>query len=719
MSIIAQKKDRQRSTRTQESKTKFMGSSVSYPIAILLIMWATSALSNSACSPTSEASALLRSGWWPDYKTGNGSLPPCMWPNVACYANGTVGEIGLGVAFGPLGPKFGSMDFSLLPNLESLLLPSNGLTGGIPLQICGLLRLARLDLSFNSLSGELPSCLGNLTMLEILNLQGNLIRGQIPPEMSTLKGLVHLILGHNELTGNLTMLERLNLQGNLIRGQIPPELSTLKGLVQLILVDNELDADRFLSVIGNLETLTHLNLSLNNFSGQIPVEFGRLTLLLYLDLHNNSISGAIPESLILQLHLKSVNLSYNLFAGPISNLLLTAYSGDAFLGNEGLYHVKEIAQGRPPSRTDRTMVVLVLAILPMVFTVIGCCFLLRRGTKSDDTKETAEKDGDFMSIWNYDGKIAYEDIVEATEDFDIKYCIGTGGYGSVYRAELPSGKIVALKKLHRFEAEDPSFDRSFRNEVKHLTEVRHQSIIRLYGFCLHRRCMFLIYEYMERGSLFCTLRNDIEAMELDWPKRVNVIRDVAHALSYLHHDCAQPIVHRDVSSNNVLLNNEMQAFVSDFGTARLLDPDSSSNLTGNIAGTYGYIAPELAYSLMVSEKSDTYSFGVVAMETLMGKHPGEIMSGLSSSEGEGIMLLDMLDPRMPFPRKSSVARNIVQAISLALACLSADPKSRPTMKQVTEAFSARKISTIEPFQAISLAQIRQNLIGASMFSRHT
>ncbi|KAL3723257.1 hypothetical protein ACJRO7_035441, partial [Eucalyptus globulus] len=165
------------------------------------------------------------------------------------------------------------------------------------------------------------------------------------------------------------------------------------------------------------------------------------------------------------------------------------------------------------------------------------------------------------------------------------------------------------------------------------------------------------------GNLFYTLRNDIEAMELDWPKRVNVIWDVAHALSYLHHDCAQPIVHRDVSTNNILLNDEMQAFVSDFGTARLLDPDSSSNFTANIVGTRGYIAPELAYSLVVNEKSDVYSFGVVAMETIMGKHPAEIIS------------------RLPIPRRSSVTKNIVQAMSLALACLSADPRSRPTMKQ--------------------------------------
>ncbi|KAF8012988.1 hypothetical protein BT93_I0988 [Corymbia citriodora subsp. variegata] len=345
--------------------------------------------------------------------------------------------------------------------------------------------------------------------------------------------------------------------------------------------------------------------------------------------------------------------------------------------------------------------------LIIYFIVVGSRFLFRGATKSTQP-ETTEKNGNFLSIWNYDGRIAYEDIINATEDFDLKYCIGTGGYGSVYRAQLPNGKVMAVKKLHRLEAEDPSFNKSFRNEVKHLTKVRHRSIIKLHGFCLHRRCMFLIYEYMENGSLFCALRDDIIAVELDWSKRVDLVQDTAHALSYLHHDCTRPIVHRDISSNNVLLNSKMQAFVSDFGTARLMDPDSSTNFTANIVGTYGYIAPELAYTLIFNEKCDVYSYGVVAMETMMGEHPGDIVSTLSTSSGEDIMLHKILDPRLPFPRKNSIAGSIVQIVSLALACLSANPKSRPTMKQVSEAFLTRKLPLAKPLHEISLAQLRDN-----------
>ncbi|RDX77943.1 MDIS1-interacting receptor like kinase 2, partial [Mucuna pruriens] len=294
-------------------------------------------------------------------------------------------------------------------------------------------------------------------------------------------------------------------------------------------------------------------------------------------------------------------------------------------------------------------------------------------------KRISIKNGDLFCIWNYDGKIAFDDIIEATENFDIKYCIGTGGYGSVYRAQLPSGDIVALKKLHRMESQNPSFDKSFRNEVKMLTEIRHRNIVRL----------------LPPQSMH-------EAEELNWSKRVNIIKGMAHALSYMHHDCTPPIVHRDVTTSNVLLNSQLEAFVSDFGTARLLDPDSSNQTL--VVGTYGYIAPELAYTLTVTEKCDVYSFGVVALETLMGKHPGELISSLSNPTTQNMLLKDFLDSRLPLPFRKD-AQHIMLVVTIALACLCSKPKLRPSMQQVAEQLSSFKLSLSLPFHQVSIHQL--------------
>ncbi|XP_056169872.1 probable leucine-rich repeat receptor-like protein kinase At1g35710 [Syzygium oleosum] len=626
-----------------------------------------------------------------------------------------------------------------LRNLMQLYLQGNSLNGSIPLEIGNLTDLACLSMEDNTFSGFIRSEIGSLKSLIELRLSSNFFVGPIPSSLAHLTSLRILDLHDNFFVGPILSyvakfrnLTQLYLQGNSFNGSIALEIGNLTNLAYLSLEENEfsgcimseicnfhslielrLSSNSFTgpipSEIEGLKSLTHLDLSSNNFSGKIPHQLGSLVMLSYLNLRNNSLQGTVTQLNEL-FRLNYIDLSSNHLTGEIPHYLANV-DYKAFYGNELFFGNGTLEKIDGFKRMSRVMhmkiYIILMAIAFISFLVLGSCIIFRHRVKSMKS-ETVEKNGDFLSIWNYDGRIAYEDIINATEDFDIKYCIGTGGYGSVYRAQLPNGKIVALKKLHHLEAEDPSFDQSFRNEVKHLTEVRHRSIIKLHGFCLHRRCMFLVYEYMERGSLFCALRDDVEAMELDWSKRLNIVWDMAHALSYLHHDCARPIVHRDISSNNILLDNKMQAFLSDFGMARLLEPNFSSNLTANIAGTHGYIAPELAYTLVINEKCDVYSFGVVAMETIMGEHPSDIILMLMTFFREDIMLHQILDPRLPIPRENSVARSIVLVVSLALACLSNDPKSRPAMKQVSEAFRAPKLAFPKPFRSISLAQLQKN-----------
>ena len=169
-----------------------------------------------------------------------------------------------------------------------------------------------------------------------------------------------------------------------------------------------------------------------------------------------------------------------------------------------------------------------------------------------------------------------QDIIEVTEDFNSKYCIGSGGHGTVYKADLLTGRVVAVKKLHPPQDGEMSSTSvtAFTSEIRALTEIRHRNIVKFYGYCSHARHSFLVYKLMEKGSLRNILSNEEEAIRLDWSRRLNIVKGVVETLSYMHHDCSPPIIHKDISSKNVLLDSQYEAHVSNFGTARLLKPDS-------------------------------------------------------------------------------------------------------------------------------------------------
>ncbi|GKV48460.1 hypothetical protein SLEP1_g55273 [Rubroshorea leprosula] len=677
----------------------------------------------------------------------------CIPPEFGNLRNLTYLSIAGAQLIGPLPSTLG-----YLTNLKTFVLYGNQINCSIPVELAKLRSLTWLDLGINKLGGSIPASLGLLSNLSSLFLDSNGFEGFIPPKLGNLNNLQLLWLRENKITGplpptlfHLTNLESLRLDSNLLEGLIPEDIGNTRSLQYLILSQNRLSGPIPTQIvncsnlellllsnnslngsipphIGNLSMLLQIDFSQNYINGEMPFQLGNLTNLVVLDLSCNNLSGSIPH---LPPSLNKLNLSYNSFVGQIPNNLhhfpQSCFIGNKDLNDEQLIGSPSLPPSLPPSLIEdkksssresrhdslpRHLKIILPSTISLALVSLALLLLSRgvHGAKCKEVDPSPMKNGDIFSIWNFDGRVAYEDIIEATEDFDIRYCIGTGGYGSVYRALLPNGKVVALKKLHRREAEEPAFDKSFKNEVKMLTEIRHRNIVKLHGFCLHRRCMFLIYEYMEKGSLFCVLRSDEEAVELDWNKRVNIIKNIVHALSYLHHDCIPPIIHRDISSNNILLNSALKAFISDFGNARLLDPDSSNHTI--LAGTYGYIAPELAYTIAVTEKCDVYSFGVVALEILMGRHPRELLTLSSSlSSLQNVMLRDILDTRLPPPRSINVTQNIVVVATIAFACLHAKPKSRPTMKFVSQQFVARQRPLSKPFPAISLLELVNSDLG--------
>ncbi|KAJ4719141.1 putative Receptor protein kinase [Melia azedarach] len=598
-----------------------------------------------------------------------------------------------------------------LKNLEYLSCSFNHFTGSIPSQIGALSKLKYLDLRENNLIGVIPSEIVNLKNLEYLSCSFNHFTGSIPSQIGALSKLKYLDLRENNLIGvipteimKLKNLEYLNFSFNHLAGSIPSQIGSLLKLKWLDLKNNNLEGVIPTEIV-NLKNLEYLIFSSNRLSGSIPSQIDDLSHLKELYLDHNNLTGAIPLEIGNLIYLNSLNLSYNMLEGEIPNI---SYPQKAFIGNRHLCgHFSSFPPCSPMTPSRKRASLLITIFVSTIFVILIVCFLLLKHKNKEAKPNTmTTKNGDLFSIWNYDGTIAFKDIIEATEDFDIKYCIGTGGYGSVYKAHLPSGNIVALKKLHCLEIEEPVFLKSFHNEVHILSKIRHRNIVKLYGFCLHKKCMFLIYQYMEKGSLFCALRNDDDAIKLDWKTRVNIVKGIAHALSYLHHSCMPSIVHRDISSNNILLNSELEAIVSDFGTARLLDTNSSNRTL--VAGTYGYIAPELAYTMVVTEKCDVYSFGIVALEVLMGSHPGDLLSSLSSSSfNQRIRLIDVLDQRLSPPTNPKVVEDLVLVAISAFSCLQPKSKCRPTMQDLSQEFVTHKTpSLVNPIREISISELR-------------
>ncbi|XP_056686644.1 MDIS1-interacting receptor like kinase 2-like [Spinacia oleracea] len=494
------------------------------------------------------------------------------------------------LSYNKLGGKL-SPTWGMSKNLSALLIAGNSVGGEIPKHIFQLPNLGLLDLSSNRLHGYIPPEIGQSSKLVQLLFQNNMLSGHVPVQVGGLKEVRQLDISNNSLTGQIpgeiggcSMLLSLNLSNNHLTGKIPDEIGQLTHL-QIF-----------------------LDLSYNSLTGEMPLNLGQLQELENLNISHNSLTGRIPTSVANILSLLSVDFSHNELEGPLpdskafSSFLLESFSDNKDLCGKikGMKPCNDIQATLSPTTKQQyriikfTVASLASTLLVLLFVACGI-IVWRRGRLAKHKQQKLNKFKDPFTVLNFDGKLVYSDIVEATEDFHSLYCIGSGSFGRVYKAELPNGQVLAVKKLNSGILENAA--KSFVTEVTALTEIRHRNIVRFYGFCLHQKMTFLVFKYVERGSLADVISSYDGAKELDWDKRIRIIKGVANALAYMHHGCIPPVVHRDISSKNVLLCSQLEAHVSDFGTAKFLHPDSS-NWTA-LVGTYGYLAPELAYTMVL------------------------------------------------------------------------------------------------------------------------
>ncbi|EEF46321.1 BRASSINOSTEROID INSENSITIVE 1-associated receptor kinase 1 precursor, putative [Ricinus communis] len=428
-------------------------------------------------------------------------------------------------------------------------------------------------------------------------------------------------------------------------------------------------------------TVKSLNLSSSGLRGEIVSEIANLRSLELLDLSNNSLSGSLPDFLSRMTSLKVLNLTGNKLTGTIpADLFERSQQGSLLLSVSGN---PELCPSVSCTKKKKSVVVPVVAsvvaffILAAALVVILRYFFVRSQAKTNEAKISYETNDEPL-VESKKRQFSYSEILKITNNFDK--ILGKGGFGTVYHGTLNDGTQVAVKVLSLSSAQGY---KEFQAEVKLLLRVHHRNLTTLVGYCNEGTNLGLIYEYMANGNLEDYL-SDSCLNTLSWEIRLRIATEAAQGLEYLHNGCKPQIVHRDVKTTNILLNDKFQAKLADFGLSRIFPVDGSTHISTVVAGTPGYLDPEYYVNNWLTDKSDVFSFGVVLLEIITGRpaiaqtrertHISQwVSSMLEKGDIHGIV-----DPRL---NGDFEINSVWKAAELAMGCVSASSARRPTMNQ--------------------------------------
>ncbi|BBN00640.1 hypothetical protein MPTK1_2g00800 [Marchantia polymorpha subsp. ruderalis] len=521
----------------------------------------------------------------------------------------------------------------------------------------------------------------------------------------------------------------LKLPGASLSGSFPKGLAKCKSLTSLDLSGNSFSGPISATLCDDVQYLVSINLKNNKFTGGIPTNLGTCKYLNELYLQFNQLTGEIPASVGNLNRLKEFNVSHNNLEGVIPYAVSLRFNDTAnFASNPGLCGAPLTSECKSKTAKKNTGLIIGIAIGAAVAVLVAVGTLMwwymisrplgyySRRDENRWIKRIKAPKSIIVSMFEKPlVKIKLSDLMAATNDFSQANVIASGRTGTVYKGILPDGSVMAIKRLQV----TPHSDKQFKSEMETLGRLKHRNLVPLLGYCIAGQERLLVYKHMPNGTLQDHLRGSsyrgpvteqfsksgdaekgltdngsvslekLPEKKLDWETRLKIAIGAARGLAWLHHSCNPRVIHRNISPGSLLLDEEFEPKISDFGLARLMNPVDThiSTFINGDFGDVGYVAPEYVRTLVATVKGDVYSFGVVLLELITGKKAVDVADdNFRGNLAEWIMFLTgtsnvghAIDKSLTGADKDDEQ---MQFLKIGASCVVPEPKERPSMYEV-------------------------------------